>query len=118
MIIASRYPALWSQCSAGQVVSNEPGFYKPEGFGIRIEGDMVSVPAETQFNFGSRPWLKFEYLSMVPISKDLIEPKMLSKEELEWLNNYHTTVYQKLLPRLSSEQEVSWLKDATSPLLP
>eukprot|EP00658_Telonema_sp_P-2_P013145 TRINITY_DN14984_c0_g1_i5.p1 TRINITY_DN14984_c0_g1~~TRINITY_DN14984_c0_g1_i5.p1 ORF type:complete len:136 (-),score=40.71 TRINITY_DN14984_c0_g1_i5:329-736(-) len=101
---------------SGMVVSNEPGFYKAGAFGFRIESDLVTVPAETEFKFGSREWLKFEYLSMVPISKELIQPGMLSKAEVAWLDAFHQDVWDKLSPLLGDETAKDWLLAATSPL--
>ena len=115
---------------AGYVVSNEPGFYKAGCFGIRIESDMVCMPAETRFGFGSRPWLRFETLSLVPISQRLIQPKLMSHDEIAWLNAYHARVYEAILPQLEGscskkagvvgEEDVdykAWLREATKPIV-
>jgi len=104
----------------GMFVSNEPGFYKAGEFGMRIGSDMVSAYADTRYGFGTRKWLKFEYLSMVPISKALITVDILQEDELQWLNSYHESVWDAISPRLSSAEDATvkaWLREATRPLV-
>ncbi len=72
----------------GMVVSNEPGYYEKNNFGIRIE-NLIYVKA-------NRKKLSFENLTMAPIEKDLINYKSLNKHEKKWLNNYHKTVLKNL----------------------
>ena len=97
---------------ANMLTSNEPGFYKKDAYGIRIENLMISKVYEEN-EFGK--FLCFESLTLFPISKKLIEVSMLSKEELRWLNDYHEKVYRELYSLLSPEEE-DWLKEACSPL--
>ena len=72
----------------GMIVSNEPGYYEKNKFGIRIE-NLIYVKKDGEKN-------SFENLTMVPIEKDLIIQKNLNKNEKEWLNNYHKTVFKNL----------------------
>ena len=72
----------------GMIVSNEPGYYEKNKFGIRIE-NLIYVN-------GDRKKTSFENLTMVPIEKDLIIPESLNKNEKKWLNNYHKTVFKNL----------------------
>ena len=72
----------------GMVVSNEPGYYEKNNFGIRIE-NLIYVKKTKQKNY-------FENLTMAPIDKELIDLKILNKSEKKWLNNYHKKVYDNL----------------------
>lgn len=92
---------------AGTILSNEPGYYKQGEYGIRIE-NLVHVKEST---IGEN-FLEFETLTLAPIDVRLIEQKMLSKIEINWLNNYHRMVWDKLSKHLESENK-SWLKEAT-----
>ena len=70
------------------IVSNEPGYYEKNKFGIRIE-NLIYVKRKKKKNY-------FENLTMAPIDKDLIIQKNLNETEKKWLNNYHKTVYKNL----------------------
>jgi len=72
----------------GMVVSNEPGYYEKNNFGIRIE-NLIYVKRTGKSNF-------FENLTMAPIDKELIDLKILNKKEKIWLNNYHKKVFDNL----------------------
>lgn len=93
----------------GMLLSNEPGFYLEGQYGIRIE-NLVSVQA---FDDG---FLAFENMTLFPIDKKLIDVTLLLPNEKEWLNDYHQSVYEKLSPLLSSEEN-EWLRDKTLPIL-
>ena len=93
----------------GMVTSIEPGFYKEKHFGIRIE-NLYYIDSQKNTNF-----LKFVPLTMVPLDKTLIDKNLLTKEEIDWVNTYHQTVFKNLKKYLS-KQELNWLKEATSPL--
>ncbi len=92
---------------AGIILSIEPGYYKEGEYGIRIE-NLVHVKESDKFS----GFLEFETLTLAPIEKDLIEQKLLTKEEIIWLNNYHKMVWQSLEKYFSGEQR-DWLKKAT-----
>ena len=96
----------------GMIVTDEPGIYKAGRHGIRIENTLLIVPAQ-ESEFGK--FYKFEPLTLCPIDKKAIAIEILTDEELTWLNEYHQMVYDRLCPFLS-EEENTWLKEATSPL--
>jgi Xaa-Pro aminopeptidase len=100
--------------SAGNVLSNEPGYYKTGEYGIRIENLMVVLNDE-ELSSEEFQFLKFETLTMCPIDLKLVEPSLLNEEERKWLNDYHSLVYQKLSPMLSPEDR-EWLGESTAPI--
>ena len=87
------------------ITSNEPGYYKKNHFGIRIE-NLVYVKK-------TRDKLKFEDLTLVPIDKTLIEKKLLTSFEKNWLNKYHQKVFNKL-KTFMNKFELTQLKQACS----
>ena len=90
----------------GMVLSNEPGYYEKDKFGIRIENLII-------LNKSSKKNLKFENLTLVPIDKNLIIKELMSMDEIKWLNNYHKTVFFKL-NKFMNYKERSILKDQCS----
>ena len=97
---------------AGMTITDEPGIYLPGKFGARTENTLLIVPyMETEFG----KFLQFESLTLCPIDKAPINIEMLTSEEIQWLNDYHQMVFDRLSPHLSAE-EVAWLKEATEPL--
>lgn len=97
---------------AGMTVTDEPGIYKAGKHGVRTENTLLIVPAQ-ETPFGT--FYRFEALTLCPIDKAPIERTLLTAEEVEWLNNYHRTVFEKLAPHLDKETQ-HWLKEACSPL--
>ncbi|KAL3471405.1 hypothetical protein BJX99DRAFT_250495 [Aspergillus californicus] len=79
----------------GNVISDEPGFYEDGKFGIRIENIIMVREVQTTHNFGERPWLGFEHVTMCPIGLNLIEPSLLGESEIKWVNDYHAEVWEK-----------------------
>ena len=75
---------------AGMILSNEPGYYLPGAYGIRLENLLLVQPAELQS--ASKPFLCFETLTLAPFDRQLIDPEMLDASELTWLNDYHARV--------------------------
>ena len=94
------------------ITSIEPGFYKENEYGIRLENLARIIEVSTKF---TSPMLKFEPLTMVPFDKRLINKDLLTQKEIEWLNNYHKTVYDNISPLLDTNT-LKWLKEATSAL--
>ena len=84
----------------GMILSNEPGFYKRNGFGIRIE-NLVFIKK-------NKSKLFFENLTLAPIDKDLINFNLLNKEEKKYLFKYHFEVYRKISPFLKLKEK-KWL---------
>lgn len=93
----------------GMVTSNEPGLYRANQYGIRIE-NLVLTQHETTTEFGD--FYSFKTLTLCPIDKTPIVKEMLTEKEVEWFNLYHKYVYDRLSPLLS-EEEKSWLKEKT-----
>ena len=92
-----------TKLAAGMVISNEPGFYQPGEFGIRIE-NMMYVKETPNGNF-----LEFSMLTLVPYEKNLIDKDLLSKDELNYLNSYYKLIENKIMTHLS-EQGKQWLQ--------
>ena len=97
----------------GMIVSNEPGYYKSGEFGIRIE-NLVTVTDCEPPDGGEKSLLQFETLTRAPIDRNLVDPDLLNRDELDWLDWYHRTVYDDLV-ELVDPQTAEWLRDATSP---
>lgn len=92
------------------VISNEPGYYQDGKWGIRIENLVIVRPAQTPNNFGSKGYLTFEHLTMCPIQVSLVDPELLTKEDKQWLNDYHQEVYDKVAPLLQKDKRaLEWL---------
>jgi Xaa-Pro aminopeptidase len=96
----------------GMVLSNEPGLYREGAYGIRIENLQAVVPYEKN-TFGE--FYQFKTLTLVPYARHLIEVMMLTENQIQWINDYHHTVYNTLSPHCS-EPLKKWLKQATLPL--
>ena len=94
----------------GMIVSNEPGVYKAEKHGIRTENLVVVQEAE-KTQYGGQ-FMKFETLTLCPIDLEALDVNLLTSEEKAWLNNYHSTVFEKLSPYLQGE-ELEYLKEIT-----
>jgi Xaa-Pro aminopeptidase len=99
---------------AGMIVSNEPGFYKTDGFGIRIENLQFVTPA-VSIEGGERSMLGFETLTLAPIDTRVVDVALLSPTERDWLNAYHRRVLTEIGPRVEGEV-LAWLKAATAPI--
>ncbi|MFT3738022.1 MAG: aminopeptidase P family protein [Breznakibacter sp.] len=85
---------------AGMITSNEPGLYRTNQYGIRIE-NLLLVENHCKTEFGA--FLKFSTITLCPIDTRPIEAALLTDDELEWLNTYHQTVYKKLEPLLTGQ---------------
>jgi Xaa-Pro aminopeptidase len=95
------------------ILSNEPGYYKTDGYGIRIENLELVVAADIAG--AEKPMNAFEALTLAPIDRRLIEVKMLSESELAWLNAYHARVRDEVRSDLD-EATKAWLDAATAAL--
>lgn len=93
----------------GMITSNEPGLYRTNQYGIRIE-NLVLTREETATEFGT--FYSFETLSLCPIDTTPIIKDLMTAEELSWFNNYHQYVYDRLAPSLTDEEKI-WLKAKT-----
>jgi Xaa-Pro aminopeptidase len=97
----------------GMILSNEPGYYKTDGFGIRIENLELVVPVEIPGS--EKPMNGFETLTFAPIDRRLIDVDMLSAAERDWLNAYHRQVRDIVRAQLD-ETDRAWLDAATAPV--
>ena len=93
----------------GMILSIEPGIYLEGKLGIRLE-NLAFVKKHKSGSRQNREYLEFETLTLVPFEKNLIEKKLLSTDELNWINAYHQNVYKRLSPYLL-DSEKSWLRE-------
>jgi len=93
----------------GMILSNEPGYYKEGEYGIRIENLVTVRPAESA---EGREMFRFENLTWAPIDHNLIETSSLNDSELDWLNEYHAVVFEKL-SKIVDKSTNDWLRNAT-----
>jgi len=98
----------------GMIVSNEPGYYRDEAFGIRCEN--LEVVCEVQDSGFERPMLGFEALTLVPFDRRLIETALLTREEQNWIDAYHRRVREEITPLLEDPSDRAWLEAATEAL--
>ena len=96
----------------GMTVTDEPGVYETDLVGIRIENELECVHLEDD-QYGT--WLGFRPLTLVPIDTAPVLVDELDREQLDWLNAYHETVYETLAPRLTAPEQ-DWLREKTRPL--
>ncbi|MDF1792305.1 MAG: aminopeptidase P family protein [Thalassobaculaceae bacterium] len=99
---------------ASMILSNEPGYYKPGGYGIRIENLLIAVEAPPQEDNG-RAMLSFETITFAPIDLRLVEPALMTTDEIAWLDGYHRDVRARVSPALDGAHR-AWLEQATAPL--
>jgi Xaa-Pro aminopeptidase len=97
----------------GMILSNEPGYYKTDGFGIRIEN--LELVVESEIAGAEKPMNGFETLTLAPIDRHLIDVALLSGAELDWLNAYHARVSAEVGPQLDDATK-AWLDEATAAL--
>jgi Xaa-Pro aminopeptidase len=96
------------------ILSNEPGYYKTDAYGIRIEN--LELVIGTDISGAEKPVNAFETLTLAPIDSRLIDVNMLSEAELDWLNAYHARVNREVRPHLDDSATKLWLDEATAPL--
>lgn len=100
---------------SGMFTSIEPGYYKDNDFGIRIEDVAVIVPAQTKYG---NNYLTFDTVSLVPYDRKLIDTSLLSTEQLNWLNKYYETIRRLMGPELDKQslpEEKAWMMKHTEP---
>ena len=100
-----RYPL---PLEPGQIISNEPGYYKTGAYGIRIENLVLVVESK----IGEGKFLELETLTLCPIDLRLVDEKLLVPAERDWLNAYHKRVFKEIAPSLKGDVK-AWLKEAT-----
>ncbi|XP_030595469.1 xaa-Pro aminopeptidase 2 [Archocentrus centrarchus] len=100
---------------SGMFTSIEPGYYKENDFGIRIEDVAVTVPVQTKYG---NNYLTFDTVSLVPYDRKLIDTSLLSSKQLQWLNKYYETIRRLVGPELDSQglhEEKDWMLRNTEP---
>ncbi|WP_428393629.1 aminopeptidase P family protein [Lichenicoccus sp.] len=98
---------------AGMILSDEPGYYRPGEYGIRIENLLLARAVD--FEGATQAFLGFETLTLAPFDRRLIETAQLSRFECEWIDTYHARVHAEIAPLLDSEP-ARWLGQACAPL--
>ena len=105
-------PAMLVKIEEGMVITNEPGVYKADKWGVRTENTLLAVK---DFTNSDGTFMKFKVLSFCPIDSRAIDKTLLSNDELKWLNDYHAKTYETLSPFMNDE-EAAWLKEETKAL--
>lgn len=96
----------------GMLTSNEPGVYLTDRYGIRCENLVLTIPYE-ETEFGK--FYAFETITLCPFDRVLFQTSIMTDDEINWVNNYHTMVFERLSPSLT-EAERQWLAEATAPI--
>lgn len=106
-----------STLRAGNLISNEPGYYEDGKFGIRIENIVLCKEVETRHNFGGLKYLGFETITQVPLGQKLMDLSLLTSEEKQWINAYHAQVFEAIRPYFKEgEPALEWLRRETLPV--
>jgi Xaa-Pro aminopeptidase len=95
----------------GMILSNEPGYYLPGAYGIRLENLLLALEADMPGAL--KPFLRFETLTWAPFDRRLIAPWLLTRAEIDWLDGYHAQVEAIVGPHLAGEER-AWLGEACS----
>lgn len=114
--ISKAIPEATMAMEPGMITSIEPGLYRPDQWGIRIENLVLNVEAATPEGGSFGGMLDFETLTLCPIDTRCIDRSLLHSEEIEWLDDYHRMVRRRLSPLVQGEA-LAWLIERTEPLL-
>lgn len=115
MGISSGVAQVQQPLCVGNVISNEPGYYKDGHFGVRIESVVVVRKAATPNNFAGKNYLEFETITLVPYDRKLIDEQLLDAGERDWVNKIHERTRSALHPHLNDEER-RWLAYHTQPI--
>ena len=107
------FPGTETPLQEGMILSNEPGYYKPGEYGIRIENLVLVVDADIAGSEGK--YLTFETLTHVPLDRKLVDKSLLTEREIAWWNAYHAKTREILAPQLEGE-DLAWLERECAPL--
>lgn len=101
----------------GNVLSIEPGYYEDGKYGIRIENLAIVKEVKTKHQFGDKPYLGFEHVTMVPYCRNLIDVDLLTQEEKDWLNASNQEILKNVLARIDESDVLTrkWLEKETQP---
>ena len=98
--------------SPGNIITNEPGYYEKDNFGIRIENEVLVVVKDKEKNL-----LGFENLTFIPYERNLIDMDLISNDFKKYIDNFHKQCWDKLSPLLKDDQKaLDYLKRKTAPL--
>ena len=104
-------PLGFQEIKEGMIISNEPGYYKENEYGIRIENLILTKEMNDKSNH-----LYFKTLTLAPIDKNLISTEMLNNDEIKWIDTYHEKVF-KNLSEFMQEEELVWLRKSCGPIM-
>ncbi len=107
------FPGTETPLREGMILSNEPGYYKPGAYGIRIENLVLVVDAQIEGSEGK--YLTFETLTHVPLDRRLVDKSLLTEREIAWWNAYHAKTRDILAPQLEGD-DLAWLERECRPL--
>ena len=97
----------------GMITSDEPGIYREGYHGIRHENMILCIPAgENEFG----RWLRFETLTMTYLDTTPLVPELMDAEEMKWINNFNSVVFDRISPFLTKEEQ-SWLMEKTKNII-
>lgn len=103
----------------GMILSDEPGYYEDGHFGVRLETAVLVKVAKTKYHFDGVDYLEFEPVTFLPFQRNLIDVSLLSKSQVDWLNEYHERTREVIggeLRRRKREMALKWLMKETEPL--
>uniref|UniRef100_A0ABM0MQN4 Xaa-Pro aminopeptidase 1-like n=1 Tax=Saccoglossus kowalevskii TaxID=10224 RepID=A0ABM0MQN4_SACKO len=100
---------------ANVFMSDEPGYYEDNDYGVRLETVVMVVEAETKYNFGDATFFTFEEVSFVPFDPKLIKYELMSERQIEWLNDYNIKIREKVGPRIKdvNPEAYEWMLGQT-----
>ncbi|OSS45467.1 hypothetical protein B5807_10320 [Epicoccum nigrum] len=102
--------------AVGNVISDEPGYYEDGKFGIRIENMIMVKEVETKHQFGDKPYLGFEHVTMTPHCRNLVDMSLITEDEKKFINDYHKEVFEKTSEYFKDDAlTLNWLKRETAP---
>jgi len=102
--------------AVGNVISDEPGYYEDGKFGIRIENMVMVKEVETKHQFGDKPYLGFEHVTMTPHCRNLVDMSLITEDEKKFINDYHKEVFEKTSEYFKDDDlTLNWLKRETAP---
>jgi Xaa-Pro aminopeptidase len=107
----SYYRCIGVALEPGMITTIEPGYYKENEYGLRVENVALVVKDEKRSSHET-PFFTFENLTLCPVDTRLVKKEILTQKEIEWLNDYHQKVYRTLAPLLD-RTETAWLKETT-----
>jgi Xaa-Pro aminopeptidase len=113
--ISKTIPEATMAMEPGMITSIEPGLYRPGQWGIRIENLVMNAPVTTREGNTFGDFLEFETLTLCPIDTRCIDRSLMRADEIDWLNQYHATVRERLSPLVSGDA-LAWLEERTRPI--